>query len=210
MNIQAYPGLTVILRGYSYEEAMFVISVLAQFDGKTAVEVTTNNPDYLQIIQDGNKRYGEKILVGAGTVLNEKHAAKVIEHGAKFMLGPKMFDRKIFELAKEKNVLTIPAAMTPSEIYQMFEEGADIVKVFPATAIGSSFFSQLRGPFGSLPLMAVGGVRTENAKEFILAGAKHLGVGASMFKKTDIDSLNEAGLRAAVQKFLNIFQEVGD
>lgn len=207
MNIQTYPRLTVILRGYSYEEAMFVIRVLAQFDSKVAVEVTSNNPDYLKIIHDGNEKYGTQILIGAGTILNEKYAAEAIEQGAKFMLGPKMFDRNIFKLAKEKNVLTIPAAMTPSEVWQMLEEGADIIKIFPAATVGSNFFSQMQGPFGSLPLMAVGGIRLDNAKDFVLSGAKYLGIGASMFDKSDIKTQNEENIAAAVQMFINIFKK---
>lgn len=207
MNVKKFPKLTIILRGYSYDEAMSVIKVTSKFNHQVAVEVTTNNQDYLDIIRNGNKEFGDQVYIGVGTVLNKKHAQDAINSGAKFMLGPTTFTPDIFKLAKENRVITVPGAMTPSEVSQMFEEGADIVKVFPAITVRPSFFKQIQGPLGSLNLMAVGGVDEKNGKDFIKYGADYLGIGSSMFDKEDIKNKNEANLANSIQKYLDIWEK---
>ena len=104
-------------------------------------------------------------MIGAGTVLTFSQADQAIAGGAKFLLGPKIFNTN-FSLAKERGVVTVPSAFTPSEIQVMFDEGADIVKVFPAVTVGPTYFKQLAGPFGIRPLMAVGGVTIDNIAAF--------------------------------------------
>lgn len=207
MKLENFPKLTVIMRGYSYDEAMVVIKMLSKFEQKVGVEVTTNNPRYLDIIRDGNKEYGELVYIGVGTILNIKQAQKSIDAGAQFMLGPNKFSTEIFEIAKKNNVITVPAAMTPTEVNQMFNEGADIVKVFPAITVKPSFFNQIQGPFGTLRLMAVGGINDKNAEEFIESGASYLGIGSSMFSKEDIQNKNYDNMTSSIQKYLNIWED---
>lgn len=202
MKIENYPKLTVIMRGYSYEQAMLIIKLLSNYDKKVGVEVTTNNPDYLKIIKDGNNQYGEQVYIGVGTVQTKEQAQDAINAGAKFMLGPQSFTKDIYDLARQYNVITVPGAMTPSEIQYEFSKGADIVKVFPAITVGSKFFKQLSGPLGSIKLMAVGGVNLNNAKEFMSAGAGYLGIGSSFFKKEDLNNLDEDALNESIQEFL--------
>lgn len=118
------------------------------------------------------------------------------------MLGPTQFGDDIFELAKRENVITVPAAMTPTEVYDQFERGADIVKIFPAVTVGPSFCKQIQGPLGSRKLMAVGGVNLQNAKDFIENGVGYLGIGSNFFNKEDLQNLNEEGLKRSVEEFL--------
>jgi len=209
MKLENYPKLTIIMRGYSYNDAMTVIQMLTRFDHTVGVEVTTNNPNYLKIIHDATEKYGESVYIGVGTVLNVKHAESAIKNGAKFMLGPNKFTPDIFEIAKVNNVITVPAAMTPSEIVEMFNSGADIVKVFPAITLGAAFFKQVQGPYGDLKLMAVGGVGINNAEEFVRNGASYLGIGSAMFKKEDIAAKEIDNMAKSVQRFLNIFEREG-
>lgn len=204
MKLEDYPKITIIMRGYSYEQAMLIMKVLSHYDHKIGVEVTTNNPDYLKIIQDGNDRYGQQVDIGVGTVLKVSQAKDAIEAGAKFMLGPKQFSDDIFALAKKENVITVPGAMTPSEVYDQFERGADIVKIFPAVTTGASFFKQIQGPLGPQKLMAVGGVNLQNSKEFMDNGAGYLGIGSNFFNKEDVQNLNEEALHQSVEEFLSI------
>lgn len=207
MKLENFPKLTIILRGYSYDEAMNIIKVASKFKHNVGIEVTTNNQDYLDIIRDGNKKFGDLIYIGVGTVLNSKQAKDSIDNGAQFMLGPSKFTPDVFEVAKESEVITVPGAMTPSEVSQMFNDGADIVKIFPAITVSPNFFKQIQGPLGNLNLMAVGGVNKENAKDFIECGAKYLGIGSSMFNKEDIKNRNEANITVSIQKYLDIWGE---
>ena len=202
MEIENYPKLTVIMRGYSYEQAMLIIKLLSNYDKKVGVEVTTNNPDYLKIIKDGNDHYGEQVYIGVGTVQTKDQAQDAINAGAKFMLGPQSFTQDIYDLAQQTGVVTVPGAMTPTEIQYEFSKGADIVKVFPAITVGSTFFKQLAGPMAGLRLMAVGGVNLDNAKEFMTAGAGYLGIGSSFFNKQDLKNLDEDSLNESIQNFL--------
>lgn len=206
MHLKDYPKLTTIMRGYSYREAMAVIKTLSKFDHQVAVEVTTNNPGYLKIIHDGNQEYGDQVDIGAGTVLTAEQAEKVIDQGAQFMLGPVKFTSEIFRIAKEHTVLTIPATMSPTGVYELFQLGASIVKIFPAVTVGPTFFRQIQGPLGRLPLMAVGGINQENAKRFIDSGAKYLGVGSAMFNSADVHNLNESGLSHSIQQYLDLLE----
>lgn len=206
MHLNDYPRLTTIMRGYSYKEAMTVIKILSEFNHRVAVEVTTNNPDYLKIIHDGNQTYGDQVDIGAGTVLTAEQAVNVIDNGARFMLGPIGFTKDIFQFAKEQAVITIPAAMTPTGIYKLFQSGAGIVKVFPAITVGPGFFKQIQGPLGKLPLMAVGGVNQDNVKQFLDSGAEYLGIGSAMFNSVDIHHLNENGLSKSVQQYLDLLE----
>ena len=207
MNIDSYPKITTIMRGYTYEEAMTVIKVLTEFDHQVGVEVTTNNPDYLKIIHDGNKAYGDKVYIGVGTILNAEQASSAIAVGAKFMLGPAEFTPDIFKIARETKVITVPAAMSPSEVVEMLNLGADIVKLFPASTLGPSFFKAIQGPLGKQKLMAVGGVNVKNARHFFESGASYLGVGSSMFNQSDVKTKNSVGLRKSVEAFLRTVPE---
>lgn len=209
MKLSDYPKITVILRGYSYEEAMVVISCLAEYNNKLAVEVTTNNPDYLRIIKDAREQYDGLVPIGVGTVLELDQAKEAVEAGAEFMLGPCEFSQAILDFAKSHHVITVPAAFTSSEIKRMLDAGADIVKIFPAKTAGPDYFTHLQAPLGKLPLMAVGGVDAKNAREFIDAGASFVGIGSSMFNKEDIHSLNKDGLKKSIDDMLKIVEEVG-
>lgn len=206
MKTEDYPKLTVIMRGYSYEEAMIIFEILTEFNKQVAVEVTTNNPDYLKIIHDGNEKFGHNLFIGAGTVLTFNQAKEVIQAGAQFMLAPNEFSEEIIELAKENHVLTVPAAFTPTEIKKMFDLGADIVKVFPASTVGANYFKQLQGPYGTRNLMAVGGISLNNASDFYKNGANYLGVGSSMFDKLDIKNGNIDSIKLSIQNYLSALE----
>lgn len=207
MDIASYPKITAIMRGYTYEKAMLAISVLADFDHQIGIEVTTNNPDYLKIIHDGNKKYGDKISIGVGTVLNVGQAEDAINAGAKFMLGPQQFTDDIFYLAKAKNVVTVPAAATTSEVYSMIQKGADIVKIFPAVTLGPSMFKQIQGPLGKLPLMAVGGVNLDNGSEFVRNGASYLGIGSNFFDQKALANSDVKKMAESAKSYLSLFEK---
>lgn len=208
MDINNFPKITAILRGYSIDEAMFIMDSLNKYSDYFSVEVTTNSDNYLKIIQQGNLAFGDKLLIGAGTVLNLQHAKESIDAGAKFLLGPEKFSDDIFDYAKNKNVITVPAAMSSSEISEMFSKGADIVKVFPANVVGINYFKQLAGPYGKQNLMAVGGMNIDNIASYFSAGAKFVGIGSAMFNKDDIKNRNSNLMLERLERYVSIIEEV--
>src|SRR5699024_11909387 len=112
------------------------------------------------------------------------------------------FNAEMINLGKENNILTVPAAMTPSEVHDMFSRGADIVKVFPAGVVTPRFFSDIQAPLGELSLMAVGGVSKENVKEFFNYGTKYVGIGSGMFPKDVLESLKHDELVKVLNQYI--------
>ena len=204
MELSEYPTFTVIMRGYTPEQADAIMQAMAGFENQFGVEVTMNTPHALDIIENGNAEYGDRIHIGAGTVTTLDEAKAAIAEGAKFMLSPIEFTDDIFAYAKAHDVITVPAAMTPTEVHDMFEKGADIVKIFPATTVGSDFFKAIQAPLGKLPLMAVGGVSLANAKDLLTHGTSYLGIGSKMFNAEDLANRNVDGLATSMQAFVDI------
>lgn len=166
MSVKDFPKVTVILRGYTYSQIRTVVKNLIGTELK-AVEITMNTPGALDCIQKISEEFGDKILIGAGTVLTYEEAQQSIEAGAAFLLAPTVFSKEILDLCKEKGVVSVPGAFSPSEIYRSFEDGADIVKVFPAARLGSKYLTDIQAPLGKLPLMVVGGVNTGDRKSVV-------------------------------------------
>lgn len=204
MKTNVFPKVTVILRGYDYDQVKSVMEVLANKGEHFAVEVTLNSPDVFQTIKKVVDQYGESLFIGAGTVLNIEDAEKAVEAGAQFILSPIMLDKETLAYCKNKGIKTIPAGMTPTEVYQLFQNGADIVKLFPATSMELSHFKAMKGPLGELPLMAVGGVNSGNTNDFLEGGASYVGIASGIFDKEDILTQNKAGLERSLKKFEEI------
>ncbi|HBK7126715.1 TPA: bifunctional 4-hydroxy-2-oxoglutarate aldolase/2-dehydro-3-deoxy-phosphogluconate aldolase, partial [Enterococcus faecium] len=162
MRLADYPKLTVIMRGYTFDQADAILQAMQEFDHQFAVEMTMNTKGALENIHELNQRYGDTTYIGAGTVRTLEQAQACYEAGAKFLLGPHMFTKEMLSYANKKGLLAVPAAMTPSEVDRMFKEGADIVKVFPAAVVTPRFFKDIQAPLGKLPLMGVGGISKEN------------------------------------------------
>lgn len=199
MKVNDFPKVTVILRGYTYDQIHTVVKNLIGTELK-AVEITMNTPGALETIRKIREEFGDSILVGAGTVLTYTEAQQAIDSGAAFLLSPTVFDKEILDLCRERGVISVPGAFSPSEIWKSIQDGADIVKVFPAGRLGSRFFSDIQAPLGRLPLMAVGGVNVENLEEFFNAGASFAGIASGIFNRQDIIEQREEHLRTSIRE----------
>ena len=195
-----FPKVTVILRGYTYEQCRCVVEQLVGTK-LNAVEVAFNTPGAAGIIERLNEEFGSEVKIGAGTVTTEERAVAAVKAGAHFMLSPINFSDRIFEIAKDAGVVTVPAAFSPSEIVEMFDKGADIVKVFPAGILGPKYFSDVQAPLDYLPLMAVGGVNGGNVQDFFDAGCSYAGIGSGIFDKQDIREMNSSALADQITEF---------
>jgi len=200
MDIKNFPKITIILRGYDYSKARTVMNALAGSSIK-AVEITMNTPNAPEMISKLSSEFGSAILIGAGTVTTLEQAKEAIKAGAKFILSPVMLSKEIIDLCKQYSVISVPGTMSPTEIYKSYKDGADIIKVFPAISCGLKFFMGVKAPLGDIPLMAVGGVTKDNAKEFLDNGANFLGIGSGLFNKEDIINENLEGLIKSLREF---------
>lgn len=201
--INNFPKVTIILRGYTYEQVKTVMDVLKDKHDHYALEITLNSPDVLKTINKISKEYGNNFYIGAGTVLSFEDAANAIDAGAKFILSPIKLSKEILEMCKQKNILSIPGAMTPTEAMELKINGADIIKIFPANTVGKKFFNDIQAPLGKLPLMAVGGVSLDNTVNFFESGADYVGIASGIFNKEDISAQNSKELTKSLLLFEN-------
>ena len=199
MSELVLPKVTVILRGYETKQ---VLSVVEQLVGTrvNSIEVASNSPHAMESIAAARREFGTEVHVGAGTVKNAEIARRAIDAGAEFMLSPIMFTPEIFSLAREAGVITVPAAFSPTEIQQMIDMGADIVKVFPAGQLGPDYIKAVQAPLGKLPLMVVGGVNVDNVQSYFDKGATYAGIGSGIFDPADIEACDASKLAASIKK----------
>lgn len=147
--------------------------------GVKAIEVTMTVPNAVQLIARLSASLPPDVLIGAGTVVDGETARAVIDAGARFVVGP-VFRPAVIAACHDRDVPAMPGCFSPTEIFSAWEAGADVVKVFPATALGPGYFKDLRGPLPKLKLMPTGGVTRANAGEWIRAGAVAIGVGTAL------------------------------
>ena len=202
MNVQEFPKITVILRGYSYKQIRLIVSILVK-NGINSVEITMNTEKAAEIIKKIKTEFGEKILIGAGTVTTMEEAKEAVNAGATFILSPIMLEKEILNFCKSKKVITVPGAFSPTEIIQSFRDGADIVKIFPADRLVKKYISDITAPLGELPVMVVGGINRENVNDYFKSGAKYAGIASGIFNKEDILSENAENLEKSLKDFIN-------
>lgn len=186
MELVLQTKVIAIIRGLDsgYEEL-----VQAMYDGGIrAVEVTFNQKDpalwskTTGAIRAIKALMGDKMAVGAGTVTSVELAELAWEAGAQFIVSPDM-DPDVIRRTRELGMVSMPGALTPTEIKQAHKAGADFVKVFPAGNLGSGYIKAIRGPLNHIRLLAVGGVSEKNAADFIAAGCVGIGVGGNLVNK---------------------------
>lgn len=174
-------GIVPVIRASSAEEARFAADCVAK-GGVPIVEITMTVPGAVEVIRELVKAMPQ-VLVGAGTVLNEAAAGQCADAGAQFLVTPG-FSAPAIAAARDRDLLIMVGALTPSEIMAASAAGADFVKVFPCGSMGGPKYLQaLRGPFPQIPFVPTGGVNLETAADYIRAGASALGVGGEMVSK---------------------------
>jgi 2-dehydro-3-deoxyphosphogluconate aldolase/(4S)-4-hydroxy-2-oxoglutarate aldolase len=172
-------GLVPVVRAASPELAVRAAeAVLA--GGISIFEITMTVPDAPSVIRTLVARFGERAVVGAGTVLDADAANRCIEAGAAFLVSPGL-DLGTIAAAKARGIPIMPGALTPTEVITAWKAGADMVKIFPASAVGGpKYLRALRGPLPDVKLLPTGGVNATTAGEYIAAGASALGVGSEL------------------------------
>jgi 2-dehydro-3-deoxyphosphogluconate aldolase / (4S)-4-hydroxy-2-oxoglutarate aldolase len=172
-------GLLAVVRAASAEDAERIAGACME-GGVAAIEITFTVPGAHEVIGRLAKRFSnERLLIGAGTVLDEETARIAILAGAQFIVSPSL-NARTAQLCRRYQVPYIPGAGTAAEVLQALEEGADIVKVFPGEILGPAFVKAILGPLPHAPLMPTGGVALDNAADWISTGCVALGVGSNL------------------------------
>lgn len=198
--------VVAIIRGVEKKDIIPVVEALYK-GGIKLVEVTMNTDGAVEMLSMLNKKFGNELFIGAGTVLEVEEAKKAIAAGAKYFVTPNV-DEEIIRYAINHNVDILPGVMTPTEVVQAYKAGAKIVKVFPTSILGSSYIKELQGPLSHIPMVAVGGVRPENVADFIKAGAVGIGVGGSLIDKAAIADGNFEIITKKAELLLQKIKEV--
>ncbi|HHE5697716.1 TPA: bifunctional 4-hydroxy-2-oxoglutarate aldolase/2-dehydro-3-deoxy-phosphogluconate aldolase [Citrobacter amalonaticus] len=198
-------GLIAIVRGIEPESVLPLAEALYA-GGVEVIEVTCNSTRYLESITALKTKMGDKMKVGAGTVINPVMAQLVIDAGADFVLSPD-FNPDVVSMVHEKQRLMIPAVMTPSEILQACRLGVDLLKLFPANSLGIDYLKEIQGPLDNLALIPVGGITLENTASFAQAGAFAVGVGSALTNKQWVKDGEWGKITRQAEAFIRAFRD---
>jgi len=172
-------GIIPVVRASSGDEALAAVAAI-KAGGLSVLEITMTVPGAVGIIEQIAKRYGDEVLVGAGTVLNAETAKDCLAAGAQFVVSPAL-NLETIAFCREAGCAIMPGALTPTEVVTAWLAGADMVKVFPCGAMGgASYIKSLKAPLPQIELVPTGGVSLTTAASFIQAGSAAIGVGADL------------------------------
>ncbi len=194
-------GIIPIVRTPSPEEAFLAAEAIIA-GGVGIAEITMTVPNALKVVERVAKRYGDQVLLGAGTILDLESCRAALEAGAEFIVAPSL-DARVIEETRRQSKVSIPGALTPTEIVAAWKAGADLIKIFPCEPVGGpKYIKALRGPFPHLDFVPTGGVTLESTPAYIRAGAAAVAVGGEL---VDLNAVREGRLdaiSAMAQKFV--------
>jgi 2-dehydro-3-deoxyphosphogluconate aldolase / (4S)-4-hydroxy-2-oxoglutarate aldolase len=193
-------GVVAVIRLQDPSRLRAVVDALAA-GGVRALEVTMTVPGALRLIEEVAPTLPAGFVLGAGTVLDAETARLAILAGARYVVSP-VFNPAVIALCHRYDVAAMPGCFTPTEILAAWESGADIVKVFPATAVGPGYFRDIHGPLPQVRLMPTGGVTLENVGDWIRAGAVAVGVGTALLERKAIETGDYAAVTARATRFV--------
>ena len=190
-----------IVRNVSLEDLIQILPIFREA-GLTTIEITMNTPGAEEMISYSLEKESDGLNIGAGTVCTKEDLSLALDAGAQFIVTP-IINKKVIKSCVKKGVPVFPGAFTPTEIYNAWTLGADMVKIYPATSLGPEYIKDLKAPMNQLKLLPTGGVSLDNMSDFIKAGANGLGIGGQLFDKKLIQEKNWEGLKVHFQQFVN-------
>jgi len=171
-------GLLAVIRGPSPELTVQMVEALVK-GGVKGIEITYSTPKAEEVVKTLTSIYGDKILLGMGTLTEPGQAESAKAAGAKFLVSP-MCQPALVEAMFNTSLLTMAGAFTPTEVFQAYQLGADVVKIFPGSLGGPAYIKALKGPFPYIPMMPTGGVSAANVKDWFAAGVVAVGAGSEL------------------------------
>jgi len=194
-------GIIPIIRAASADVVVPIAEAVLQA-GLPVVEITMTVPNAIDAIGAVAKRFAGKMLVGAGTVTDAETARRAMDAGAAFIVTPCLVP-EVIEAAHRADVAVLPGALTPTEVFEAFRSGGDLVKVFPVQSVGgAAYLRALRGPFPDIPLVPTGGVTLENIAEMFKAGAAAVGVGSELISRDALARRDYAAIGVLAKQFM--------
>ena len=188
-----------IIRGID-EDSLPGVLEAAFSGGLRFLEITLNTPGVFLLIKKAIEQFPD-LCIGAGTVLSTETAQKAVDAGAKFFVAPNL-NVKVAEFCYKNNLAYFPGALTPTEIEKAWGSGATMVKVFPASQMGPNYFKLLKGPFGHIKLMAVGGVGPQNIPDYFYSGASAVALGGSIFSPSRMADREYLAIQKEIEEFM--------
>ena len=197
-------GIVAVIRAASGELLADVAEALLA-GGIEVMEVTFTVPRAHQVIERVAERLGNRILLGAGTVLDTETARIALLSGAEFIVSPTV-NVDVIQLCRRYDKLVMPGALTPTEVLTAWEAGADVVKIFPSDLTGPAYLKALAGPLPQVRMMPTGGVNLQTAADFLRAGAFALGIGSSLVDPQAVETGNFKKIESLAAQFVEIVQ----
>ena len=199
------PGIIAIIRADSSDQLLHAAEALVA-GGITAMEVTMTTPNALQVVGDVTARFGNKLLMGVGSVLDSETCRAAILAGAEFVVTP-VTKPDVIRLANRYGKPIAAGAFTPTEALTAHESGADFIKLFPAEFAGPSYIKSILAPLPMLQIIPTGGVTPATAKEFLAAGCVALGVGSALVTKEILSQRDWPGLTKRAEAFVKAVKD---
>ena len=171
-------GLLAVIRGPSPELTLKMVDALVE-GGVTGIEITYTTPSAEEVVRSLHQKYGDSIMLGMGTLTDPSQVEAAKSAGARFIVSP-VSDSMLVKAMVGSGLLVMAGALTPTEVFQVYQLGSDVVKVFPGSLTGPSYLKALHGPFPQIPLMPTGGVSLSNIHDWFAAGAVAVGAGSEL------------------------------
>jgi 2-dehydro-3-deoxyphosphogluconate aldolase/(4S)-4-hydroxy-2-oxoglutarate aldolase len=198
----ARSGVVAVLRAEDGGLLVDVAEALLR-GGVEAVEVTFTVPKAHRVIERMADALGNRVLLGAGTVLDPETARIALLAGAEYIVSPTV-NLDVIRLCRRYDKAVLPGALTPTEVLTAWEAGADVVKIFPSDLTGPAYLKALAGPLPQVRMMPTGGVNLETAADFVKSGAFALGIGGSLVDARSLAERNFARIETLARQYVEI------
>jgi 2-dehydro-3-deoxyphosphogluconate aldolase/(4S)-4-hydroxy-2-oxoglutarate aldolase len=171
-------GLLAVIRGPSPELTIKMVEALMT-GGVMGIEITYSTPDAEEVVRTLSRQFGGRIVLGMGTLTDPRQAQSAKESGASFLVSP-ICEEKLVKSMVASGLLTMAGALTPTEVFQAYSLGSDVVKIFPGSQGGPAYVKALKGLFPYIPMMPTGGVNAGNMAEWFSTGIVAVGAGSEL------------------------------
>jgi len=209
MDVARFKALPVmgILRGGNPDLVPDLVET-AVTAGLETLEIAMNTPGAVRMIERAREAAGERLMIGAGTVLTLERMTSALAAGATFIVLPNLVP-EVVGRCRDQGIPVFPGALTPHEIYAAWSAGASMVKVFPAKFFGPEYFREIKGPFEDVELLACGGVSPDNVASFVASGASAVAFGGSVFKPAWLAAREFGKVEQGIRAFVNAYRAIG-
>ena len=206
MDVAVFKKLPImgILRGVEPDSIEALLETI-ESSGLKTIEITMNTAGAAGLIKKAVGFSKGKLTIGAGTVLDMESLKSALDSGATFIVTP-VLSEEVMKYCSKNKIPVFPGALTPLEIYNAWQSGATMVKVFPAKAFGPAYFKEIKGPFNNIELLACGGVTAGNMNEYFSSGASAVTFGTSVFRKEWLKIKDFKSIGESVKKFVNNYK----